>query len=114
MKKLNWILLLTGLLTLFVQELFSCDCSYIGYGDKLTNLDFEIENSDFILTATIVEKLDSVYPAFYKITITKVWKGQINNIDILTTGTGGGDCGMLFEIGKEYIIYGRVSLFLIG
>jgi hypothetical protein len=88
---------------------FACQCSYIGYGDKLTNLDFEIENSDYILTAKIIEKLDSIYPAYYKIEIEKIWKGDTENISILTTGTGGGDCGMTFQIDSVYLIYGKIE-----
>lgn len=105
MTKQILIISLIGFISFCMQETYGCECSYIGSGNK-TNLDFEIENSSLILAATIIEKLDSTYPAYYKIRINKTWKGDTNGITILTTGTGGGDCGMLFKIDKEYLIYG--------
>lgn len=105
MTKQIWTILLLGFISFCTQKTYSCECSYVGFGNN-TNHDFEIENSNFILTASIVEKLDSTYPAYYKIKIIKTWKGDTNGIDILTTGTGGGDCGMLLKIGTEYLVYG--------
>jgi len=105
MTKHIWTIFLIGIFTFCTNETYSCECLYIGYGDK-TNLDFEIANSNFILTASIIEKLDSTYPAYFRIKVIKTWKGETNGITILTTGTGGGDCGMFFKIGTEYLIYG--------
>jgi hypothetical protein len=46
--------------------------------------------------------------ARYDLFVTDIYKGKITN-DTLTiyTGLGGGDCGIGFEIGKKYIIYGE-------
>jgi len=98
MIKLNHVLIFIYLLIISGQKIYACECSF-------NNLEKEIENSDYILTAKIIEQLDSIYPTFYKIKINEIWKGE--KIEILTTGTGGGDCGMDFKIGKEYLIYGN-------
>jgi hypothetical protein len=93
--------LMIGFLNLNISNAFACQCSYFG------NIDSEIENSDYILTAKIIEKLDSIYPAYYKIEVEKIWKGDTKYTLILTTGTGGGDCGMTFQIDSVYLIYGK-------
>ncbi len=46
--------------------------------------------------------------ARYDLLVQDIYKGKITN-DTLTiyTGLGGGDCGIRFEIGKKYIVYGE-------
>lgn len=86
---------------------FSCDCVYIGYGDKLTNLDFEIEASDFIVAVKIIKELDSLSSAYYTFEIIKTWKGNTENISFIKSGIGGPDCGSVFEIDSIYLLYGN-------
>ena len=76
----------------------------MGFGN-LTNLDFEINNSDFIFSATILEKLDSGYQTYYRFEIKQIWKGVLENQSLLTSGIGGPDCGILLEKGQVYLIY---------
>jgi hypothetical protein len=46
--------------------------------------------------------------ARYDILVQEVYKGKFSK-DTLTiyTGLGNGDCGVQFEIGKKYIVYGE-------
>lgn len=37
--------------------------------------------------------------------VSTVWKGTIAHETIVYTGSGGGDCGYLFEPGRDYLIY---------
>lgn len=42
----------------------------------------------------------------YEMTVTIIYKGKITADTIeIYTGKGGGDCGIRFETGKEYIVY---------
>lgn len=103
------ILVLIGNMGFSAHNLLSCECMYVAYGENGTNLDHEIQNSDFIFTATIIEKLDSNDAAYYRLKIDKTWKGKTKGLMILMTGTGGCNCGLLFEIGENYLIYGDLK-----
>jgi hypothetical protein len=37
--------------------------------------------------------------------VTRVWKGSVGDSLVLTTGRGGGDCGMPFEGDRSYLLY---------
>ena len=41
--------------------------------------------------------------------VSKVWKGQITQTSTLTTPGSSASCGVTFEQGKEYVVYGRVN-----
>lgn len=124
MKKLTIILTLGFLI--ISSGLHACSC----IGQRTVKE--EIKYSDAVLTGRIISKnliklVDSTaikmsgndslnlkrYPfetivAKYKFTVTTIYKGKINTDTIeIYTGLGGGDCGILFEIGQEYIVYGR-------
>lgn len=92
----------------------STACSCIG---KRT-VSGEFEKSDAVFTGKILTKnnflvRDSSLPTGYKmyraevkVLVLKVYKGHFvkDTINIIT-GVGGGDCGVDFIIGREYILY---------
>ncbi len=41
--------------------------------------------------------------------VEEVWKGAVQSTAQITTGLGGGDCGMEFAEGREYIIFAHQS-----
>ena len=41
--------------------------------------------------------------------VSKVWKGQVTQTTMLTTPGSSASCGVTFEQGKEYVVYGRVN-----
>lgn len=116
------LLLFTGI----TERLFACSC--IG---KRTVQD-EVKYADALVVGTILSKqivtltdstvlkmflndstwrnssMSKMTIARYKLLINEIYKGKITN-DTLTiyTGLGGGDCGIQFEIGKNYIVYGK-------
>lgn len=46
--------------------------------------------------------------AKYELVLTSIYKGEITSDTLkIYTGLGGGDCGVRFEVGKEYIVYGK-------
>jgi len=102
-------------------------CSCIGEW----NTKGSIENADAVFVGTIINKeyltvtpddILELYPndtasqnlsiktriALYHIEIQDVYKGKITgDTATIYTGVSGGDCGIRFEIGKPYIIFGE-------
>jgi hypothetical protein len=125
MRQLIFILT-TILLTSVSDNLFACSC----IGQR--TVEEEVKHSDAVLVGTILSKqlvtlTDStilkMFPndttmrnspmskmtiARYDFVVVDIYKGKITS-DTLTiyTGMGGGDCGIRFEIGKKYIVYGE-------
>jgi len=98
--------LVLDLMLIIFEKIIACECLSSGYGNQQTDLDFIILNSEYIFSAIVVAKVDTFYPAYYKIQVTRIWKGNLDSTTFLTSGTGGPDCGIILEIGKEYLIYG--------
>lgn len=114
------------LLTSISGRLFACSC----IGQR--TVEEEVKHADAVVVGTVLSKqlitlTDStmlkMFPndstmrnsamskmtiARYDLLVQDIYKGKITN-DTLTiyTGIGGGDCGIRFEIGKKYIVYGE-------
>lgn len=114
------------LLTSISGRLFACSC----IGQR--TVEEEVKHADAVVVGTVLSKhlitlTDStilkMFPndstirnspmskmtiACYDLLVQDIYKGKISN-DTLTiyTGLGGGDCGIRFEVGKKYIIYGE-------
>jgi len=41
--------------------------------------------------------------------VDKTWKGTGDSEMVITTGYGGGDCGISFEKGQQYLVYATMS-----
>jgi hypothetical protein len=90
--------LLTTLFILNIYNLYACKC--------VTNsLGIEIDQSTEIFQGTVekVEKLDD--GIIYEFLIEKIWKGDNSHKKNIKSGFGGGDCGIMFKIGKTYVVY---------
>lgn len=124
MRKLTIILTLGFLLT--NSGVYACSC----IGQRTVKE--EIKYSDAVLVGKIISKelvtlADSTaikmftndstirkgFPyeiviAKFELLLTSKYKGKItkDTIDIYT-GLGGGDCGVRFEIGRSYVVYGK-------
>lgn len=114
------------LLTSISGRLLACSC----IGQR--TVQEELKHADALIVGTILSKqivtlTDStilkMFPndttmrnspmskmtiARYNLLVQDIYKGKISN-DTLTiyTGLGGGDCGIRFEVGKKYIVYGE-------
>lgn len=114
------------LLTSISGRLFACSC----VGQR--TVEEEVKHADAIVVGTVLSKqlitlTDStmlkMFPndtimrnspmskmtiARYDLLVHDIYKGKIRS-DTLTiyTGLGGGDCGIRFEVGKKYIVYGE-------
>lgn len=107
-------------------QMFACSC----LGQR--TIQEEVKYSDAVVVGTIISNqivtlIDSTIlkmfssdtlmqnSNFYKMPIARyellvleVYKGKITNDTLLIfTGLGSGDCGIEFEIGKKYIVYGK-------
>lgn len=114
------------LFTSFSGRLSACSC----VGQR--TVEEEIKHADAVVVGTILSKqlitltdstMFKLFPndttmrnslmskmtiARYDLLVQEIYKGKITN-DTLTiyTGLGGGDCGIRFEIGIKYIVYGE-------
>ena len=51
--------------------------------------------------------------AKYQLVVTNKFKGKITSDTIeIYTGLGGGDCGVRFRVGEEYIVYGNDETYM--
>ncbi len=106
--------LITLIFTSIFNQIIACDCP-----TQATVKD-AIKNSDIVITGKVISKemintKDTTTNSMpfeitevkYTIVVVHKHKGEFKN-DTLTiiTGTGGGDCGFGFEVGKKYIVYG--------
>ncbi|MCG8576832.1 MAG: hypothetical protein MI810_18270 [Flavobacteriales bacterium] len=119
MDKVFWILLLSLFFT--SNETYACSC--IGESEVKD----EIKRSDAVLTGTIISKelillsdtlmtsgdsadafVMEMAIAKYQLMVNTVYKGKFTSDTItIYTGIGGGDCGVRFMEGEEYIVYGE-------
>ena len=93
------ILILTFLLTGFLKG-YACKCYQM-------NLKNEIDFADLIFQGTPFEKNQINSKMIYKFYVDKIWKGNHSDTMVIETGLGGQDCGMIFEIGKTYIVFSK-------
>jgi hypothetical protein len=113
------------------SELYACSC----IGERTVKEEIKASDAVFvgrIISKELVEVVDSmaikmfnsdtvsrnVYPyktiiAKFELVVTSKYKGKITSDTVeIYTGLGGGDCGVRFEIGKDYIVYGELERYL--
>lgn len=64
----------------------------------------EVSTSTQIFTGTVLKKTVAE-KAYYLFSVSKVFKGDEADTITIRTGFGGPDCGMVFEVGKTYVVY---------
>lgn len=105
------IVLILFFLTNFSNNLFACDCK------EQKTVAGEIQFSDAVLVGTVFSKklvniantsMNYMTVARYDLLVQNIYKGKLTN-DTLTifTGVGVADCGVSFEVGKNYVVYGK-------
>ncbi|MFT4662487.1 MAG: hypothetical protein ACI8XB_002777 [Patiriisocius sp.] len=93
------------MILLSTNQVLACQCVHLE-SDSKSNIEYEIEQSNWIGIGTITDLNKETYPAIYQIEIKLIFKGSKQIIKV-ETGLGGSDCGFYFEKGEEYIIYGN-------
>lgn len=90
-------------------------CTCMGAG----TVENEIKERDAVFVGTIIECQEiSIYDTLgpnttigwtemkYTIVLETVYRGrQFSDTAYIFTGSGGGDCGFIFQIGQKYIVY---------
>jgi hypothetical protein len=118
--KAKIIILTIFIMASFSEQLFACRCQ----GER--SVQKEVEYDDAVLVGTIIAKeltthTDSTIAnamktenllmptlARYSFMVDNIYKGKITSDTIsIFTGVNGAACGVRFEIGKEYIVYGK-------
>ena len=65
----------------------------------------EIDLADLIFQGTPITKKQVDSKMTYYFSVDKIWKGDKSDTIEIKTGLGGQDCGMIFEIGKTYVVF---------
>ena len=94
------ILLITIILMSGFTNGFACKCSY-------QNLNNEIDSADLIFQGIPINRKQVDSKMIYQFSIDKIWKGYKSDTIEIKTGLSGQDCGMIFEIGKTYVVFAK-------
>lgn len=97
MKKI--LIILTILLT-GITKGYSCSCYQM-------NLKNEIDSANLIFQGIPIGKKQIDSKMIYQFSVDKIWKGDKADTIEIKTGLGGQDCGMIFEIGKTYVVFAK-------
>ena len=79
---------------------FACKCSY-------QNLENEIDLAELIFQGIPINKKQIDSKMIYQFLVDKVWKGINSDTIEIKTGLGGQDCGMVFELGRAYVVFAK-------
>ena len=79
---------------------FACKCSY-------QNLNNEIDSADLIFRGIPIDKKQIDSKMIYQFSVDMIWKGDRADTIEIKTGLGRQDCGMIFEIGKAYVVFAK-------
>jgi TonB family protein len=124
--KISTTIIILLLLTSISGPLIACDCR------EPRTVEEEVKNADAVIVGTIISKhivtltdaaftnkhpsdttirytpMSNLMIASYELLVQELYKGKITNDTLeIYTGIGGGDCGIRFEVGEKYIIYGK-------
>ena len=89
--------LLIILATIGTVTSYACRCNILTFSE-------EIVQADQIFIGTVLKKT-TADKAYYLFTVSKAFKGENDDSVTIKTGFGGPDCGMVFEVGKTYLVY---------
>lgn len=79
---------------------FACKCAY-------QNLKNEIDLADLVFQGTPIDKKQVDSKMIYQFSVDKIWKGDKSDTIEIKTRLGGQDCGMVFELGKTYVVFAK-------
>ena len=90
------------------SSVYACSCV------EPQPVETELSRSDAVFSGRVLEVKEqtSIRGMMTKAALFEVdhiWKGGSESEIIIHTGSGGGDCGFEFEVGKEYLVYANHS-----
>jgi hypothetical protein len=90
----------------------ACSCHAKGTGPL--NFACELRSADAVFSGTVLQIQEFAVPTesplrLVVFDVTSSWKGVHGSRAYAFTGTGGGDCGYPFTIGRQYIVWANRS-----
>lgn len=89
--------ILVLLATIATVTSHACRCNILTFSE-------EVAQADQIFIGTVLKK-NTADKAYYLFNVLKTFKGNGDDTLTIKTGFGGPDCGMVFEVGKTYLVY---------
>lgn len=111
-KAVSWILLLCSfvyiLLVYIPNPANACSCA------PPPSVESEFSRSDAVFSGKVISvkdkrSLNGILTKSVIFEVSQTWKGVKESQINITTGSGGGDCGIHFIVGEEYLVYSRES-----
>ncbi|WP_026909175.1 hypothetical protein [Paucisalibacillus globulus] len=96
-------LLLVMLTLLFPMPSLACSCA------EMSPVEDELARSVAVFYGRVLEINEESYPKKVLFDVKEIWKGTDQSQIIIQTGLGGGDCGIDFQVGQEYLVYANDS-----
>jgi len=81
----------------------SCSCGWILIPEHVRGSQKIFIGS--VVTALAPDTSDIYHPARWKLSVERAFKGNVEREIIVKSGSGGGDCGYPFTIGKRYLVF---------
>jgi hypothetical protein len=111
-KIINLILMtfiVLSIMTSFIPStVYACSCA------SPPDVEAQFSRSEAVFAGRVLEVKEQRYlngsmtkAALFE--VSHIWKGGTESQIIINTGSGGGDCGLNFEEGKEYLVYAHPS-----
>ncbi len=87
---------------------YACSCA------EPQPVSVQFEHSDAVFVGEVLEvqekrTLNGRITKAALFEVDRIWKGGTQSQVIIHTGSGGGDCGIYFEQGQDYLVYARHS-----
>jgi len=92
----------------FSLEVSACSCT------QLPSVEKELERSNAVFSGKVIgvrekRSLNGNASKLVLFEVTSTWKGVEQSQIMITTGLGGGDCGIDFKEGEKYLVYAQES-----
>lgn len=110
-RKINMVLLIclfVSIMTIFIpSNAYACSCA------EPISVQDELSRSETVFTGRVVEvKEERTNGYLYNAVLfetSQIWKGGLESQIMIHTGGGGGDCGIQFKQGEDYLVYANPS-----
>jgi hypothetical protein len=97
------LLLVVMMIVLFPMPSLACSCA------EMSPVEDELARSVAVFHGRVLEINEDGYRKMVLFDVKEIWKGTDKSQIIIQTGLGGGDCGIDFQVGQEYLVYANDS-----
>ena len=110
-RKINVILLICLLVSIMTISIpsnaYACSCV------EPKSVQDELSRSEAVFSGRVIEVKEERTNRYLSnavlFEISEIWKGGSESQIIIRTGSGGGDCGIQFKEGEDYLVYAKSS-----